>query len=72
MNAPKEPPAAASSSPQARIRFRFPRTAKLLKHSDFQLGIRYEYVRHKNDPAINFGDNTFVANVPFLMFKYTL
>jgi ribonuclease P protein component len=36
VNAPKEPPAAASSSPQARIRFRFPRTAKLLKHSDFQ------------------------------------
>jgi hypothetical protein len=45
---------------------------EVLKHSDFQLGIRYEYVRHKNDPAINFGDNTFVANVPFLMFKYTL
>lgn len=36
MNARNEPPAAASSSPQARIRFRFPRTAKLLKHSDFQ------------------------------------
>jgi ribonuclease P protein component len=34
VNAPKEPPAAASS--QARIRFRFPRTAKLLRHSDFQ------------------------------------
>jgi ribonuclease P protein component len=36
VNARKEPPAAASSSPQALIRFRFPRTAKLLKHSDFQ------------------------------------
>jgi ribonuclease P protein component len=36
VNAPKEPPAAASLSPQAHIRFRFPRTAKLLKHSDFQ------------------------------------
>jgi len=45
---------------------------EVLKHSDFQLGIRYEYVRHKDDPAINFGHNTFVANVPFLMFKYTL
>lgn len=45
---------------------------EVLKHSDFQLGIRYEYSRHKNDPAISFGDNTFVANVPFLMFKYTL
>ncbi len=31
-----EPPAAPSSNPQAPGRFRFPRTAKLLKHSDFQ------------------------------------
>ena len=36
MNVPQEPKAAASSSPQAQNRFRFPRTAKLLKHSDFQ------------------------------------
>jgi ribonuclease P protein component len=36
VNAPKEPPTASSSTPQARIGFRFPRTAKLLKHSDFQ------------------------------------
>jgi ribonuclease P protein component len=36
VNAPQEPNAAASTSPQADKRFRFPRTAKLLKHSDFQ------------------------------------
>jgi len=36
VNAPQEPNAAASTSPQAEKRFRFPRTAKLLKHSDFQ------------------------------------
>ena len=45
---------------------------EVLKHSDFQLGIRYEYVRHKNAPAVNFGNSTFVANVPLLLFKYTL
>lgn len=36
MNDRKEPPAAATPSPEAHTRFRFPRTAKLLKHSDFQ------------------------------------
>lgn len=47
-------------------------TWEILGHSDFQLGLRYEYVSHKNDPSVNFGKNRYESHVPSLVFKYVL
>jgi hypothetical protein len=41
-------------------------------NSDYKLGIRYEYIRHRNSPFINFGEKRYTANVPSLIFKGTL
>jgi hypothetical protein len=38
-------------------------------HSDYQLGLRYEYARNQHVP---FSDNTFQANVPYVILKITL
>ncbi|WP_428422727.1 hypothetical protein [Methylibium sp.] len=40
--------------------------------SDHQLGVRYEYFRHKNSLSNGFGDNSYSSGAPYLMYKYTL
>ncbi len=47
-------------------------TWQVLGHSDFQVGVRYQYSRHEDDPTISFGHNNYSASVPYLMFKYNL
>jgi len=41
-------------------------------NSDYQLGLRHMYSRHKNSLSLGFGDNSYRSSVPYLMFKYTL
>lgn len=39
-------------------------------HSDYQVGVRFEYSQHAISPIL--GGNTFKRNVPYLIFKATL
>jgi len=51
---------------------RFDATWEILGHSDFQVGLRYEYVSHENDLSLGFGDNKYDSHTPMFIFKYVL
>lgn len=47
-------------------------TWEILGHSDYQVGLRYEYVSHDNDLALGFGSNSYNTHTPMIVFKYVL